>query len=64
MVDVKKYTYVFFFFTVCRSVVEEIEYEIQKENPKKMIEVGGYRLDSTGNQKQKVVSGIKYAKQS
>ncbi|KAF4524629.1 hypothetical protein B566_EDAN013880 [Ephemera danica] len=40
---------------VCRSVVDEIELEIQKESPKKMIEIGGYRLDSHGNQKQKVV---------
>jgi hypothetical protein len=29
---------------------------IAKENPKKMVEVGNYRLDSDGNTKQKKVN--------
>ncbi|KAJ9586279.1 hypothetical protein L9F63_020073 [Diploptera punctata] len=41
---------------VCRNVIEEIDNIIQKVDPKKTIEVGGYRLDAAGNQKQKTVS--------
>ncbi|XP_071446349.1 protein seele isoform X2 [Hetaerina americana] len=40
---------------VCRKVVEEIDNEIASVNPSKTIEVGSYRLDSHGNQKQKAV---------
>nr|CAD7444079.1 unnamed protein product [Timema bartmani]CAD7451975.1 unnamed protein product [Timema tahoe] len=40
---------------VCRSVVEEIENIIQKVDPRKKVDVGSYRLDSKGNQKQKSV---------
>jgi hypothetical protein len=42
--------------SVCRSVVEEIDNVIQKVDPKRTMEVGSYRLDSVGNQKQKTVS--------
>jgi hypothetical protein len=42
--------------SVCRSVVEEIDNVIQKVDPKRTMEVGSYRLDSMGNQKQKTVS--------
>lgn len=42
--------------SVCRSVVEEIDSVIQKVDPKRTMEVGSYRLDSKGNQKQKTVS--------
>jgi hypothetical protein len=42
--------------SVCRSVVEEIDNIIQKVDPKRTMEVGSYRLDSMGNQKQKTVS--------
>ncbi|XP_021916710.1 protein seele [Zootermopsis nevadensis] len=41
---------------VCQSVVEEIDSVIQKVDPKRTMEVGSYRLDSMGNQKQKTVS--------
>lgn len=37
-------------------MVEEVDKFIQKVDPKKTVEVGGYRLDSNGNQKQKTVS--------
>lgn len=40
---------------VCRSVVEEIDSVIQKVDPKRTMEVGSYRLDPMGNQKQKTV---------
>ncbi|XP_063217584.1 protein seele [Bacillus rossius redtenbacheri] len=40
---------------VCRHVVDEIDNIIQKVDPKKKVSVGGYRLDSNGNQKQKSV---------
>ncbi|GAB6029804.1 Protein canopy 2 [Chamberlinius hualienensis] len=43
---------------VCRSVVDEIEYDIKKVNPKQTVDIGGFRLDSNGNQKK---SQIKYA---
>jgi len=39
---------------VCRAVVEEIENEIKKVDPRKTIEVGSYRIDATGDQKKKV----------
>nr|CAD7400896.1 unnamed protein product [Timema poppensis] len=41
--------------SICRSVVEEIENIIQKVDPRKKVDVGSYRLDSKGNQKQKSV---------
>uniref|UniRef100_T1J2X4 Saposin B-type domain-containing protein n=1 Tax=Strigamia maritima TaxID=126957 RepID=T1J2X4_STRMM len=37
---------------VCRKVVDEIEHIIKKENPNKKIQVGGYRIDDKGDQKQ------------
>lgn len=43
---------------MCRSVVEEIDSAIQKIDPKRTVEVGSYRLDSMGNQKQKTVSNF------
>jgi hypothetical protein len=41
---------------VCRNVVEEIDSAVQRVDPKRTMEVGSYRLDSMGNQKQKTVS--------
>lgn len=40
---------------VCRTVVDEIDNIIQKVDPKKKVDVGSYRLDSKGNQKQRTV---------
>ncbi|XP_046399704.1 protein seele [Ischnura elegans] len=40
---------------VCRKVVEEVEREIATVSPTKTIEVGSFRLDPHGNQKQKTV---------
>ncbi|KAG8228841.1 hypothetical protein J437_LFUL008337 [Ladona fulva] len=40
---------------VCRKVVEEIENIIDKVSPSKTVEVGSYRLDSEGNQRQKTI---------
>jgi len=34
----------------CYVVVEEIEYEISKVDPKKVLEVDGFRIDPQGNQ--------------
>lgn len=35
--------------TVCKAVVSEIEEEVAKVDPKKKIDVSGFRLDSDGN---------------
>ncbi|XP_065901749.1 protein canopy homolog 2-like [Dysidea avara] len=43
----------------CKMIIEELEYSIKKENPKKMIDVGSYRLDSQG--KMPGSRKIKYA---
>lgn len=37
---------------VCRALVDEIELEIEKVNPKRKVNVGGFRLDGEGNLKQ------------
>uniref|UniRef100_A0A224Y690 Putative conserved secreted protein n=1 Tax=Panstrongylus lignarius TaxID=156445 RepID=A0A224Y690_9HEMI len=38
---------------VCQRLVEEMEKEIEKVDPLKKIEVGTYRIDHKGDQKQK-----------
>lgn len=43
----------------CKMIVDEVQYAIKKEDPKKMIEVGSYRLDSQG--KMPGAKKIKYA---
>ena len=43
---------------MCQKVVEEMEKDIDKVDPKKMVEVGTYRIDHDGNQKQKMVRKI------
>lgn len=35
---------------VCRALVDEVEFEIRKIDPKKTIQVGSFRVDSKGNQ--------------
>jgi hypothetical protein len=44
-----------FWFLVCQRAVEEMEKDIEKIDPKKVVEVGTYRLDHNGDQKQKLV---------
>lgn len=39
--------------------MEELDEEIQKIDPKKKIEIGGYRLDDKGNAKMKTVPQAK-----
>ncbi|EEB10332.1 conserved hypothetical protein [Pediculus humanus corporis] len=41
---------------VCRATIDEMIKEINKVNPKKKIQVGGYRLDTDGKLQEKVVS--------
>ena len=36
--------------TVCRALVDEVNYAIGKVDPKKTIQVGSFRVDSKGNQ--------------
>ena len=43
-------------FLVCRATIDEMIKEINKVNPKKKIQVGGYRLDTDGKLQEKVVS--------
>eukprot|EP00112_Aurelia_sp_Birch-Aquarium-sp1_P026745 Seg97.7 transcript_id=Seg97.7/GoldUCD/mRNA.D3Y31 product="Protein canopy 2" protein_id=Seg97.7/GoldUCD/D3Y31 len=40
-----------FYCAACRVVVEEIEHSISKVDPKKTIEIEGFRVDPQGNQK-------------
>ena len=41
----------------CHVVVDEIEHEISKVDPKKILELDGFRIDPQGNQmKRKTVS--------
>ncbi|XP_057293211.1 protein canopy homolog 2-like [Hydractinia symbiolongicarpus] len=37
----------------CHVVVDEIEYEISKVDPNKVLEIEGFRVDPNGNQKKK-----------
>lgn len=43
----------------CHTIVDEIEYEISKVDPRKVLDIQGFRVDPTGNQKSKKV---KYAR--
>lgn len=36
--------------SVCRAMVDEVNYSISKVDPKKTIQVGSFRVDSRGNQ--------------
>ncbi|XP_046986539.1 protein seele [Schistocerca americana] len=40
---------------VCQKLVEEIEFEVQKVDPRKKVDVGSYRIDANGNQDQRAV---------
>ena len=43
-------------FTACLALVDEIDAEVKETDPKKMIEVGSFRVDSRGNQDLRQVS--------
>ncbi|XP_070150817.1 protein seele [Polyergus mexicanus] len=40
---------------VCRAAMKELQVEVSKANPNKLIEVGSYRMDAEGNTKHKMV---------
>jgi len=42
--------------SACRVVTDEIKYAISKVDPKKLLQVNGFRVDPNGNQKSKQVS--------
>ncbi|XP_062131779.1 protein seele [Drosophila sulfurigaster albostrigata] len=44
---------------VCKATVQELEDAIAKEDPKKMVDVSGFRLDASGNSITKRVRFIK-----
>ena len=48
---------------VCKALVEEFDYAIQKVDPKKKIGVGSHTLSATGDKKQKMVSGLTHLEQ-
>lgn len=42
-------------FTVCKATLDEMLSAVNKVDPKKTVEIGGYRLDTNGNAPKKVV---------
>ena len=44
------YLFIVLMVTVCRALVDEVNYAIGKVDPKKTIQVGSFRVDSKGNQ--------------
>ncbi|KAK7791117.1 hypothetical protein R5R35_003771 [Gryllus longicercus] len=40
---------------VCKAVVDEMDKAVEKVDPKRKVDIGGYRLDSYGNKEQKQV---------
>ncbi|KAL6430450.1 hypothetical protein ACFW04_007817 [Cataglyphis niger] len=40
---------------VCRAIMKELQAEVSKANPNKLVEVGSYRMDAEGNTKRKMV---------
>lgn len=46
-------------FPVCQASLEELDDEIRKIDPKKKVDIGGYRLDASGNAKMKSVPQAK-----
>lgn len=47
-----------FLYLVCQRIVEEIEKEISKIDPRKKSDVGSYRLDTAGEIKKTTASGF------
>jgi hypothetical protein len=41
---------------VCQKMVEEFEYKVSKVDPNKKISAGSFRINSNGQQNEKVVS--------
>lgn len=41
--------------SVCRAIMKELQAEVSKANPNKLVEVGSYRMDAEGNTKRKMV---------
>ncbi len=46
----ERHTPIILLISACLAVVEEMEYEIGKIDPRKTIQVGSFRVDSRGNQ--------------
>ncbi|XP_034243454.1 protein seele [Thrips palmi] len=40
---------------ICEQIVQDLQIEINKIDPKKKVEVGNYRLDAEGNSKQNLI---------
>ena len=52
------------YFSVCRALVDEVNYGISQVDPKKTVQVGSFRVDGNGNQNtykvsSKIQEGIK-----
>lgn len=55
-VKIFRSTHVFFLFPVCQATIEEFEGLVNKLDPDLKVDVGGYRLDTSGNLQKKTVS--------
>jgi len=44
------------YFSVCRALVDEVNYGISQVDPKKTVQVGSFRVDGNGNQNTYKVS--------
>ncbi|KAF5307468.1 hypothetical protein FQR65_LT06823 [Abscondita terminalis] len=44
---------------ICKATINELNDSVKKIDPARKVDVGGYRIDSRGNSKQKVVSEAK-----
>ena len=44
---------------VCKATIDELDIQVKRIDPNRKIEIGSYRIDSTGNAKQKIISEAK-----
>lgn len=51
--------FLFIFFAVCRATIEEMKIEIKKVDPRKKVEVSGFRMTADGNSISKSVQLIR-----